>query len=160
MIRQRKPITPDKATIRLEELCARSEQCTADARKKLQTWGITSTDTEKIISSLIAKRFIDDERFCHAYVRDKFRFSKWGKRKIKMSLIMKRLDRSIIEKALETIDDKDYIDCLQYIISSKAKSMADADSYDGRTRLFRFAVSRGFEPELISKVLRRMADSN
>lgn len=160
MIRQRKPITPEKATIRLEELCARSEQCSADARKKLQTWGITAKDAEKIMASLIAKRFIDDERFCHAYVRDKFRFSKWGKRKIMMSLIMKRLERAIIEKALETIDDKDYIDCLQYIISSKAKSMTDAETFEGRTRLFRFAVSRGFEPELISKVIRHMAETN
>ena len=158
MIRQRKPITPEKAIVRLEELCARSEQCTSDARKKLQTWGISSSDAEKIIASLIAKRFIDDERFCQAYVRDKFRFSKWGKRKIMAALMMKRLDRNKIEKALETIDNQDYIDCLQYIISTKAKSMADSDSYDGRTRLFRFAASRGFEPDLISKVIRRMAN--
>lgn len=150
-------MTAEKAIVRLEELCARSEQCTSDAMKKLQTWGIGSDDADRIIESLVSHKFIDDRRFCTAYVRDKFNFAKWGKRKIKSSLAMKHLDRQYIAEALEAIDEKDYIECLQNIIIHKAKSIPDADSYEGRTRLFRFAVSRGFEPDLIASILRRIS---
>ena len=88
MIKPKKPISPEKAKVRLEELCARSEQCTGDAYKKLQTWGIARSDAETIVKSLVDRRFIDDERFCHAFVRDKMRFARWGRRKIKAALMM------------------------------------------------------------------------
>ncbi|MDE5567222.1 MAG: RecX family transcriptional regulator [Muribaculaceae bacterium] len=157
MIRSRKPITPDNALRRLEDLCARSEQCSGEARKKLYNWGIQAKDTEQIISSLIERRFIDDRRYCRAFVRDKLMFSHWGKRKIKLSLIQKRIDRNIIDFELEQIDIDTYTDILKRIVLAKARTIKDADTYEGRTRLFRFAASRGFEPDLISKLIRDMA---
>lgn len=157
MIRSRKPITPDNALRRLEDLCARSEQCSGEARKKLYNWGIQAKDTEQIISSLIERRFIDDRRYCRAFVRDKLMFSHWGKRKIKLSLIQKRIDRNIIDFELEQIDIDIYTDILKRIVLAKARTIKDADTYEGRTRLFRFAASRGFEPDLISKLIRDMA---
>lgn len=157
MIQARKSITPDNALRRLEDLCARSEQCSGEARKKLYNWGIPAKDTEQIISSLIERRFIDDRRYCRAYVRDKLMFSHWGKRKIKLSLTQKRIDRDIIDSELEQIDVDTYTDILKKIVLAKARTIKDADTYDGRTRLFRFAVSRGFEPSLVSQVIREMA---
>lgn len=154
MIKPKKQISPEKAKVRLEELCARSEQCTGDAYKKLQTWGIACSDAETIVKSLADRRFIDDERFCHAFVRDKMRFARWGRRKIKAALMMKRLDSAIAAKALEAVDEDEYIESLQTIIRLKSASMPDAETYEGRTRLFRFAASRGFEPDLISRILR------
>ena len=56
MIRSRKPITPDNALRRLEDLCARSEQCSGEARKKLYNWGISAKDAERNISTLIETR--------------------------------------------------------------------------------------------------------
>lgn len=157
MIRSKKTVTPQNALIRLEELCSRSEQCTGEARKKLFNWGISANDSDKIIKSLIERRFIDDRRFCSAFVRDKLMFSHWGKRKITLSLMQKHVDRDIISEGLEQIDEKVYSDILKKIVLAKARTIKDADTYDGRTRLFRFAVSRGFEPSLVSQVIREMA---
>lgn len=157
MIRSKKIVTPQNALIRLEELCSRSEQCTGEARKKLFNWGISANDSDKIIKSLIERRFIDDRRFCSAFVRDKLMFSHWGKQKITLSLMQKQVDRDIISEGLEQIDEKVYSDILKKIVLAKARTIKDADTYDGRTRLFRFAVSRGFEPSLVSQVIREMA---
>lgn len=157
MIRSKKIVTPQNALIRLEELCSRSEQCSGEARKKLFNWGISANDSDKIIKSLIERRFIDDRRFCSAFVRDKLMFSHWGKQKITLSLMQKQVDRDIISEGLEQIDEKVYSDILKKIVLAKARTIKDADTYDGRTRLFRFAVSRGFEPSLVSQVIREMA---
>lgn len=151
---QRRQISAEKALMRLENLCARGERSTGEAAKKLAEWGISSDDAEQIISSLVSRRFIDDRRYCHAYVKDKFRFARWGKRKIYASLSLKRIDRSLIAEALDEIDEDEYASTLQTLIKARAATMSDASTYDGRTRLFRYAASRGFEPELISRVLR------
>lgn len=156
MIKTPKTISAATALSRLESLCSRSEQCTSEARKKLANWHISASDAESIISSLVNRRFIDDARFCRAFVRDKLMFAHWGRRKITLSLIQKRLDRDKIKSALDEINEEDYLAILKKIVSAKAKTISDADTYDGRTRLFRFAVSRGFEPALVSQVIREM----
>lgn len=154
MNRTRRPITPDKALARLEDLCARSEQSTGEAARKLAGWGIASQDAAKIIASLVERRYIDDRRYCHAFVKDKFRFARWGKRKIYAALSLKRVDKALISEALDEIDEGEYYVSLCEVIAAKARTMADADTYEGRTRLFRFAASRGFEPDLISRAIR------
>lgn len=150
----RRPITPDKALARLEDLCARSEQSTGEAARKLAGWGVSASDAAKIIASLVERRYIDDRRYCHAFVRDKFRFVRWGKRKIYAALSLKRVDKALISEALDQIDEEEYYATLCELIAAKARTVTDADTYEGRTRLFRFAVSRGFEPTLITSAIR------
>ena len=104
MIKARKPISPQNALSRLEDLCARSEQCSGEARKKLSGWGIAPTDAERIISSLVERRFIDDSRFCRAFVRDKLYFARWGRRKIQLSLAHKQISRGLDSLALLALD--------------------------------------------------------
>ncbi len=157
MNRTRRPISPDRALARLEDLCARSEQSTGEAARKLAGWGIAAQDAAKIIASLVQRRYIDDRRYCHAFVKDKFRFARWGKRKIYAALSIKRVDRTLISEALDEIDGDEYYASLCEIIAAKARSMTDADTYEGRTRLFRFAASRGFEPDLVARAIRARA---
>ena len=60
-------------------------------------------------------------------------------------------------EAVDAIDPDDYLDILKKIVLAKAGTIKDADTYDGRTRLFRFALSRGFEPDLVAGVIRGLA---
>lgn len=148
-------MTASQALARLESLCARSEQCSNDLMVKLRSWGIGRDDAGKIMESLMSRRFVDDRRFCMAFVRDKLKFSRWGRTKIRAALSLKHADRNHAEEALESIDSDEYLSVLESMIDGKARTLKDADSYEGRTKLFRFAASRGFEPELISMILRR-----
>ena len=150
---QRKPLTPERALVRAEELCVKAERSSGEILRKLRQWGITATDAEKITASLIQRRFIDDRRFCEAFVRDKVNFARWGRRKIALALYEKGVDRSIYSEVLAEIDTERYEENLRHIIGQKRRSLPEADSYEGRTKLFRFAVSRGFEPELIKKTI-------
>ncbi|MDE5643721.1 MAG: RecX family transcriptional regulator [Muribaculaceae bacterium] len=150
---QRKTVTPERALVRAEELCVRAERSSGEIRRKLRLWGLTPQDSEKIIASLTERRFIDDRRFCEAFVRDKVNFARWGRRKIALALYEKGVDRSISTEVLAEIDTERYEENLRHILEQKRRSLPEADSYEGRTKLFRFAASRGFEPELIKKYL-------
>ena len=44
----------------------------------------------------------------YGYDDDKLRFAKWGKQKIAYMLAMKHIDRSVINDALDNIDDEEY----------------------------------------------------
>ncbi len=154
MLKAKKPLSLNAALARAEDLCARSEHCSGEIREKLYKWGIEADDRDKIIASLISRRYIDDARFAEIFARNKMEFSGWGRRKIAAALAQKRIDRHTIALALEQLDQERYEQRLRDIIVSKRRATPDADTYEGRTRIFRFAASRGFEPELIAQCLR------
>lgn len=150
----RREVTPEQARQRLEDLCARSEQCRYDLLRKLSLWGIGSDVAGKIVAHLRRERYVDDCRFAHAYCRDKFRFGRWGRLKIVRGLMEKRIDREVIDDAIDAeIDDEEYVDTLVYILRSKSRMLEEPRSYDGKTKLFRFAASRGFEQSLVIRVI-------
>ena len=158
--KRKKIIKTHDALLRLEALCARSEQCVADLRQKLYRWGLASNDIDEVITKLIESRFVDDARFAMAYCRDKYRFNKWGRRKIVYGLHMKQISTHNIQAAIQAIDEEEYIKILVELIKSKAKMIVDADTYEGRTRLYRFALSRGYESELVAKIIKDKSQWN
>lgn len=153
-MRQKKILTLPEATIKIEALCARSERCSYEVYQKLRQWGLNEESANKIIRHLIDERFVDDKRFAKAFVNDKLRFSGYGKRKISLLLYLKKIDKEYINEAISLINDSEYEEILNRIISSKGSRMTDLDTYEGRTRLYRFGLSRGFESELISRAVK------
>lgn len=148
--------TPEQMLVRLETLCSRSEQCEYELREKMRRKGLAPADIESVLESLRSRRYVDDMRFAHAYVRDKYRFSAWGRRKIELGLRAKRIDAAIIREALSEIESEVYAENLRHILLRKVASSSDAGTYEGRTKVFRHAVSRGYEPDMVSTELRRI----
>ncbi|RUT73513.1 regulatory protein RecX [Ancylomarina longa] len=146
-------ISADAALAKVQFICSRQEKCCSDIRKKLQNWNLTPDDQDKVIESLIENKFIDEERYTNFYVRDKFRFNRWGRIKIIHHLKQKQIPEWIISTALEQIDEKEYADCLHDLLVSKMRSIKEDDSYQLKAKLFRFAQSRGFESSIILSIL-------
>lgn len=137
-----KSITKEEAWNKASFLCASSEKCLYDIQEKLKSWGCNSDDSEQICQRLIEEQYIDQTRYAYFYVKDKFRFNKWGKIKIKIMLASKKIEPSVIEEALQIIDESEYEELLNSIISTKLKSLKFKDSYDKENKLLRFALSR------------------
>ena len=149
-----KIVTPDEATKRLEALCVKSEHCTYELRQKLWKWNISPPDADRIMKHLTSKRFVDDMRFAKSYIHDKVSFDRWGPKKIKVGLMSKRIDRDVINECLRDLDPDVLEKNLYSLLLSKASKMTDAKTYEGRTKLFRYGVSRGYDSEMISRILR------
>lgn len=155
MIRKQKAMTAEQAQAKLEDMCVTAEHCEGEMREKLRKWQIPSTLADQIIDSLKKRKFIDDSRFAHAYVRDKYRFAHWGKRKIAMGLAAKRVGRDIVADAISSIDEDEYIEIARRALAAKVRMAPDAIStYEGRTKLFRFLVGRGYEPSVASFLIK------
>jgi regulatory protein len=138
---------------KMAQLCSRSEQCSADIRKKMVAYEIMDELVEEIISKLKEEKFIDDERYVRAYVSDKFKFNKWGKIKIRYYLKGKGLSDKTINKGLEVIDDEEYKKALIKTMKEKALKVKGKNKYEKSAQIIRFTQSRGFEPEIIHRYL-------
>jgi len=152
---QQKYITYQKALNKAMYLCSKTEKCKSDIRKKLYDWKANPDEHDKIIQQLEDQKFIDEERFVKYYVRDKFKFNKWGKIKIRTMLFKKQIPESLIINELKQISEEKYKETLEYLIKQKQKSIKDTEPYKIKTKLLRFAVSKGFEPDLILSILNR-----
>lgn len=141
--------------VRMADLCARSEQCAFDIRRKIAAKGLSSPDCEEILAELQRRGFIDERRFARSFARDKVKFSGWGRLKIRMSLVAKRIDRDIIEEALSEIEPKEYSSALIRAARAKARDL-DLGNREDRARLYRHLVSKGFEPTLITRLVNKI----
>lgn len=138
---------------KMAQLCSRSEQCSADIRKKMAAWEIMDELVDEIIIKLKEEKFLDDERFVKAYVSDKFRLNKWGKIKMRYYLKTKGLNDELIEIGLNEIKEEQYKKVLISTLKEKAKKIKSDNKFEKMGQIIRFAQSRGFEPEIIHRYL-------
>ena len=150
----KKEYTLEELLHKAASYCSISEHCVSEVEEKLSAWGVSVTDKQKIIDRLISEDFINEKRFCIYFVKDKFRFNKWGKIKISYFLKQKGLSNELINKALETIDDGEYEEMLASILKTKLAGLKYEYEYEKQGKLFRFAQSRGFESNIIDRILR------
>lgn len=134
-------------------LCSQREYCVHDILTKLKSWSVKREDAEKIIEVLKKEKFIDEERYSSAFVRDKFSYNKWGKVKLASDLKMKGIPSEIIRYALEKIDPDLYKSTLGKLIETQRKKIKAVNAYELKSKLMRYALSKGFESQLIYDIL-------
>ena len=134
---------------RLAARCSVAEMCISDVRKKLESSGLTTGECEAVVRRLVEGRFVDEERYARAFVREKFRFSGWGRVKIAQGLRQKLIDRHVVDEALLEIDDDEYLQALRCLLQDKRRTVKGRSAYEVNGKLIRFALGRGFEMPLI-----------
>jgi regulatory protein len=146
-------LTTKEAFAKAASLCSKGEKCSSEIRKKIMEWGLDKYDAEAVIEDLKQEKYIDDERYVKAYVRDKFRLDKWGRVKIRHFLKQKGLADQLITIGLEEIDEEKYVKLLLFTLKQKAKTIKGNNRFDKMGKIIRFAQGRGFEPEYIHRHL-------
>ena len=149
----KKEMTGQQAYQKLTDLCARSEHCQQEMIEKMRQWGVSEEEQAQVMSRLIAERYINDERFAHAFIYDKIRYSKWGRRKVEQALWMKRIDEHISKPLLDEVDDEEYLSILRPMLKQKRKSIKAKSEYELTMKLIKFALGRGFTMDIIKQCI-------
>jgi len=152
--KQKKKLTPSQAIIKAQMACAYQERCQQEMRDKLYEWGLHGNDVENIIASLISDNFLNEERFSIAFAGGKFRIKKWGRVKIKIELKRRKISDYCIRKALNGINEEEYIKTLQELIAKKLKENPKGTQQARNYKAVQYVMSRGFEGDLARDVLR------
>ena len=146
-----KTYTQGEALNKAAAYCTLCERCISEVTNKLQAWGMTTAQQKSIIETLKNEGFINEARYCRAFVNDKLRFNRWGRIKIIAALREKHLPKEHISEAIESIDDDNYTEILKEVIAIKRRELKDKDDFATRQKLIRHAASRGFEPAIIMR---------
>lgn len=127
-----------------EGYCARSEHCAADVRRKFLEWCAPEDLFDEIERILYERDFVNDGRFCRAYVHDKVEYQSWGRVKIRAGLQALHLPESEIRQALDGIDEEKYRENLRNLVRQRRG--------DSEEKRLRFLLQRGFTYEEIKKI--------
>lgn len=157
---EKKPISEKNALSRMMRICSRKEYCIYDIKQKLYKLQQTPESINNIIDKLKENKFIDEERYVRSFVNDKITFLKWGEKKIRYTLAQKQIPTSIIDSVLSELEPEELTEHLMPIIKKKYDSVKAETEYDKRTKVIRFALSRGFEMNEIIKCLDKISTNN
>lgn len=151
----KKRFTPTEARQRIFRYCAYQERSHREVRDKLYEYGLFKDEVEEILSHLITEGFLNEERFAKAFAGGKFRMQKWGRIKITHELEARGLTPNCIKSGLKEIDEQSYLLTLREILSRKSReSSEESNAFVRRDKLARYAIQKGYEPELVWSLLK------
>jgi len=131
------------------ELASRGEVCSFDIEQKLKRWGLATNDIDKIIDRLIDEKYVDNQRYAEAYVRDKTRFNHWGRIKTTMMLRQKRISQTTINKAFDELNDNDYYAAMEHELLKKMRQHKALPKFERNQKSAYYVIQKGFEPLLV-----------
>ena len=144
---------PAKCLDKARRYCVFQERSQQEVRDKLYAWGLHRKEVEEIISALISDGYLKEERFAVAFAGGKFRIKQWGRIKIRQALKIKKVSDPLIREALASISEADYRKTLVKVLESREAKIKESHPLKRKLMLARYAIQRGFEPELVSEVL-------
>lgn len=118
--------------------------------------GLYSSEADEVLTYLITEGFLNEERFAKAFTGGKFRMKKWGRIKITHALESKGLTRNCIRIGLKEIEEEDYYQTLTGLLKSKISELAESNSFVLRDKASKSAILKGYEPDLVWKVLKEL----
>lgn len=145
--------TEQEAYLTLASLCANAEHCQREMLEKMRRWELPEEAQVRVMQRLVGERYVDDERYAHAFVKDKLNYNKWGRRKIEQALWQKHIDEAVRQRVLDEIADEDYVLVLRPLLKQKRKSTKAGSDYELNGKLIKFALSRGFTMDIIRQCI-------
>lgn len=140
---------------RAADYCSRMERSSGQVRKKMKEWEVPDSWVLKILDMLLEQKFVDDARYATFFAREKFRLNRWGRVKIAHALRQNGITEELIQAALEEIDEDAYYETCIELLKGKSATLKDKNQYVRKGKLLRFASARGFETELIYRIIGR-----
>ncbi|MBO4610886.1 MAG: RecX family transcriptional regulator [Bacteroidales bacterium] len=137
---------------RLQNLCAKQECCSADMlHKALKALDYDRAAAQEVVDALVSDGYVNDARYAAAFAREKSSITGWGPVKIKFALAAKGIKGETAQAALEEIDPNRADAKLRKLLENKWKTLKEDPQ--GKLKLIKFALSRGYEYEQIREVI-------
>lgn len=158
--RTKRTKTAQQALQSLMRMCARAERSSGDALRLMKRWEVPDEDARKVLARLQSERFIDDSRYAEAFVREKLNLSGWGAYKIKSALRTKGVSSEIINEVVAPmLNEADMSERLEEVLRRKLRTLKYSSPYDAKTKLIRFAASRGYDMEQAIECASKVIDN-
>ena len=139
-----------QARVAAMDLLARREHSRVELKRKLGNRHFDQDVVDEVLAALADEGLLDDARYAEAFVRSRIGRGQ-GPQRIRMELRERGVDEAMID---EVIDPRDS-EWLEHIAAVRRKRFGDAmpDSWPERARQMRFLQYRGFDADMIRRLL-------
>ena len=147
--------TPQQALPKAKNYCSYQERCHSEVKDKLYNYGLNKVEVDELLSKLIEDNYLNEERFAISYAGGHFRIKNWGRVKIKYELKKKMVSPYCIKKALDDIDDADYMKTLEKLAEQKLKTLrGEKNHFIKKKKLQDHLLLKGYESDLIREIIK------
>lgn len=153
---QKNPLSKEQALQKLKHFCIYQERCHSEVKDKLYKLGVWKKYHDEIMAALIEEDYLNEERFAIAYAGGKFRMKQWGRKKIEAELKQRQVSNYSIKKALQQIDDKEYLQKLKKIAAKKYASLKQEQWLIRKKKTIDHLLAKGYEWEMVRGVVEGM----
>jgi regulatory protein len=151
---QQERFTPKQSLQKIKHFCAYQERCHSEVKEKLYGFGLNKNEVDQIISTLIEENYLNEERFAIQFAGGHFRTKNWGRVKIKYELKKKQISDYCIKKALQQIDEDEYLKTLDKLAEVKFNLLkAEKNIFVKKRKLQLYLQQKGYELDLIKEVV-------
>lgn len=108
---------------------------------------------EEVIDKLIDYKYLDDDRFTKAFIKDKLNFTNWGDYKIKNELKRLGVNEEIIYNNMTSIDDNIFYERINKIID---KDISTNKKYGGiklKNKIYNHLLTLGYSKEKVISII-------
>lgn len=149
-------LSKEQALQKLKHYCAYQERCHSEVKEKLYQLGVWKKDHDEIMATLIEENYLNEERFAIAFAGGKFRIKHWGRVKIKYELKQKQVSDYCIKKALQQMDEEEYLSVLNKLAKEKYAALKNEQYLIRKKKTMDYLLAKGFEPELSKNIVDKL----
>ncbi|WP_291653507.1 recombination regulator RecX [Clostridium sp.] len=145
------------AALKIVEKSYKSEK---ELRNKLLLKGYDNLTIDKTLNFLKEYNFLSDTNYVKMYVKDRSRLQ--GKKKIKYDLIKKGINDNLIEEEISNIDEEEEREVAYNMALKKYNvlSKRESDKYKLSQKIYRFLLSKGYDYDIVSYVVKRVTNTD
>lgn len=142
-------------TLRILERGYKTEK---EIEKKLIEREYSQETISRVQDFLKEYNFIDDRRYTSMYVKDKIKNE--GRNKIKYKLMQKGVAEETIAKTINNVNEEDEYEGALALCEKKYRILIkrETDSRLIKQKIFRFMASKGYDFDLINRIIRKVVN--
>ena len=149
-----KRLTKEQVLQKLRFYCRYQQRCQSEVKEKLFELGVNKRDHDELITELVKENCLNDERFAVAFANGRFKLKQWGRRKIQKGLKEKRVSDELARKALDQINNKEYIAILNKLAKEKYAALKYEQYLVRKKKTMDYLMQKGYEVDLIKEVVK------
>lgn len=128
----------------------RRERASVELHRWLIERGVDDALAEEVIAELVEIGELDDERFAHAYARDKRELSGWGANRIMAALLERGIGHALAERAAAESHEAALTRAVE-LLRERGEDLGDERA---RGRALSHLTRRGYDYELAYEAIR------
>ena len=140
-----------RATKRAMHLLEKQDRTEYQLREKLRQNEYPKEAVEQAIAYVKSYHYIDDLRYATTYIS--YQQKKKSRQKLKMDLIAKGIEKSVIEQALDEVFDSDEQLKIRQLLEKKHYEPKECDRKE-QQKIYQYLMRRGFKSSDILHVMK------